>query len=37
MIILKWLAVIMFAVGLPGLGILLVTSGKGSVSPDGPT
>ncbi len=37
MIILKWLAVVMFAVALPGLGTLFITLCKGGVSPDSPT
>ncbi|WP_266064027.1 hypothetical protein [Brucella intermedia] len=34
---LKWLAVVMFAVALLGLGSLFITSDKGDVSPEGPT
>ncbi|AIK42494.1 MULTISPECIES: hypothetical protein [Brucella/Ochrobactrum group] len=37
MIILKWLAVIMFAAALFGLGTLFITSDKGDVSPESPT
>ncbi|MFD2652088.1 hypothetical protein [Brucella rhizosphaerae] len=34
---LKWLAVVMFAVALQGLGSLFITSDKGDVSPESPT
>ncbi|MBC2887108.1 hypothetical protein H7Q97_17120 [Ochrobactrum sp. CM-21-5] len=37
MIILKWLAVIMFAVALLGVGSLFITSDKGDLSPESPT
>jgi len=37
MVTLKWLAVVMFAVALLGLGSLFITSDKGDVSPESPS